>query len=112
MRLETKIVTLTEGQLFLRSIVRGNNKHMFLLFLAELTTAALQHNVFFYVFDSHSGKIHDICVAYGTSALIKFGSLLEIERYVQVVYLEYKDKIQSYFQIQFINVDIDRTTGL
>ena len=34
------------------------------------------------------------------------------ERYIQVVYLEYKDKIQRHFQIQFKNVDIDKTTGL
>ena len=34
------------------------------------------------------------------------------ERYIQVVYLEYKDKMQPHFQIQFKNVDIDKTTGL
>ena len=56
--------------------------------------------------------MYGLCVAEGTSVLIKFESLLEMERYAQVVYLGHKDKIQSYFQIQLINVDIDRTTGL
>lgn len=53
-----------------------------------------------------------LCVANGTSILIKFDSLLCVERYVQVIYLAYKDKIQSYFQIQVINVDIDKIKGL
>ena len=58
------------------------------------------------------GVIHGLRVANSTSVLIKFESLLEIERYIQVVYCEFKGKIQSYFQIYFINVNADRTTGL
>ena len=111
LRLETKMATLTAGDAFLQCIARVKNKPMFLLFMAELTITVLQHN-FFYLFDSHSTNMHGLCVADGTSVLIKFGSLLEIEHYIQVDYSEYKDKIQSYFQIQFINVGNDRTRGL
>lgn len=53
-----------------------------------------------------------LCVADVSSVLINFECMLGIERYIQVVYLEYKDKIQAYFQIQFINVDIDKNKGL
>ena len=53
-----------------------------------------------------------LCVADVSSVLINFEYMLGIERYIQVVYLEYKDKIQAYFQIQFINVDIDKNKGL
>ena len=53
-----------------------------------------------------------LCVVDVTSVLTNFECMLGIERYIQVVYLEYKDKIQAYFQIQFINVDIDKNKGL
>ena len=45
--LDTKIVTLKAGYPFLQSTLRANNEHIFLLFMAELTTAVLQHNKFF-----------------------------------------------------------------
>lgn len=82
---------------------------MFPLFMAELTTAVLRHNNFFYLFDWHSSDMHGLYVLNGRSVLIKFEILLEIESYIQVNYLEFKDKMQSYFEIQFINIDIDRT---
>lgn len=85
LRLETKMATLTAGDPFLQCIARVKNKPMFLLFMAELTITVLQHN-FFYLFDSHSRNMHGLCVADGTSVLIKFGSLLEIEHYIQVEY--------------------------
>ena len=62
---------------------------MFLMFMAELTTAVLQHINFFYLFDSHNRDIHRLYVADGTD----FESLLEIKRYIQVVCLQYKDII-------------------
>ena len=31
---------------------------------------------------------------------------------MNVIFKQFEDNIQSYFQIQFINADIDRTTGL
>ena len=64
---------------------------MFLMFMAELTNAVLQHINFFYLFDSHSRDIHRLYVADGTD----FESLLEIKLYIQVVYLQYKDIIIS-----------------
>ena len=53
--------------------------------------------------------MHGLYILNGRSVLIKFEILLEIESYIQVNYLEFKDKMQSYFEIQFINIDIDRT---
>ena len=64
---------------------------MFLMFMAELTTAVLQHINFFYLFDSHSRDIHRLYVADGTD----FESLLEIKLSIQVVCLQYKDIIIS-----------------
>ena len=42
----------------------------------------------------------------GTSVLMKFNNLFEIEKYIQVAYLEYRDRQQVYFQIQFIKVTV------
>ena len=42
----------------------------------------------------------------GTSVLMKFNDLSEIEKYIQVAYLEYGDRQQAYLQIQFTDVTI------
>ena len=42
----------------------------------------------------------------GTSVLMKFNDLFEIEKYIQVAYLEYRDRQQAYFQIQFTEVTV------
>ena len=38
--------------------------------------------------------------------LLRFHDLLEVERYIQVVYLEFRDIKRLYFQLQFIKIDI------
>ena len=53
-----------------------------------------------------------LCIADGSSVLLKFASLLEAESYIQVAYLEYRDTEQSYFRLQFLNIDIDRSSCL
>ena len=40
----------------------------------------------------------------GRSVLLKFRYIFEIEKYIQVVYLEFRDKQQTYFQAQFITL--------
>ena len=40
----------------------------------------------------------------GTSVLMKFNDLFEIEKYIEVAYLEHRERQQAYFQIQFIEV--------
>ena len=50
-------------------------------------------------------------IADSTSVLLKFASLLEVESYVQVVYLEYRDIQQSYFQVQSLNIDVNRSSS-
>ena len=42
----------------------------------------------------------------GTSVLIKFNDPFEIEKYIPAGYLEYRDRQQAYFQIQFIEVTV------
>ena len=42
----------------------------------------------------------------GTSVLMKFNDLFEIEKYIEVAYLEHRERQQAYFQIQFIEVTV------
>ena len=48
----------------------------------------------------------------GTSVLLKFASLLEGDSHIKVVYLEYRDILQSCFQVQILNIDVDRSSCL
>ena len=66
-----------------------------------------QHN-YFYLFDSHSRDERGLSAAGGTSFLLKFSHLMEVDKYIQVFYLEYRSLEQSYFQLQFVYVNIDR----
>ena len=75
-------------------------------------TAVIQHNNFFYLFDSHSRGVQWLSIADSTSVLFKFTSILEVESNIHVTYLQYRDIQQSYFQVQFLNIDINRSSCL
>ena len=78
--------------------------------MESFTTARISSGKWFYLFDSHSRDEKELNVIYGSSALMKFNDLFEIEKYIQVVYLQYRDRQQAYFQIQFIEVrSIEKT---
>ena len=42
----------------------------------------------------------------GIRVLMKFRDLYELEKYLQVAYLEYRDRQQAYFQLQFVEVNV------
>ena len=48
----------------------------------------------------------------GTSVLLKFASLLEGDSHIKVVYLEYRDILQSCFQAQILNIEVVRSSCL
>ena len=37
---------------------------------------------------------------------MKFRDLCELEKYLQVAYLEYRDRQQAHFQLQFVEVNV------
>lgn len=59
-----------------------------------------------YWFDSHSQDEHSLSVVCGTSVLLKFRNLSEVEKYIHIAYLEYRDIQRLYFQIQFLRVNL------
>ena len=69
-------------------------------------TAIISSGNCYHLFDSHSRDERGLSVIDGTSVLIKFIDLFEIEKYIQVAYLEYRDRQQAYFQIQFIEMTV------
>ena len=81
----------------------GNNGiTLYLLFMGGFTTAIILLRNCYYLFDSHSRDERDLSVVDGTSVLMKFRDLYELEKYLQVAYLEYRDRKQAYFQLQFV----------
>ena len=94
--------TLTIGTLFLRDVLTENTSC--LLFMESFTTAIILPKSCCYFYDSHSRKEKGLGLVDRTSVLRKFNDHYEIEKYIQVAYLEYRERQQAYFQIQFIEV--------
>ena len=60
----------------------------------------------YYLFDSNSRDERDLSVVDATSVLMKFRDLYELEKCLQVAYLEYRDRQQAYLQLQFVEVNV------
>ena len=91
LRLETQLATLVNGDSFLRDILttEGNNGIILcLLFMEGFTTAINLLRNCYYLFDSHSPDERLLSMSDGTSVLMKFIDLYELEKYLQVAYLE------------------------
>ena len=67
----------------------------------------MKQNNHSYLFDSQSRDETGLSIVDGTSVLIKFSDLREVEKYIQVFYLEYERLEQSWFQLQFMDVPTD-----
>ena len=74
------------------------------MFINSMKTAVIPKNNHFYL-HSHNGR--GLCVANGTSVLLKFKDNFEFERYIQVICLTYRGKDNAYFQLYFIQFNID-----
>ena len=59
------------------------------------------------LFDSHSRYARGLAVSDGSSVLLKFSNIQKVENYIQVAYLKFQGRERQYFQLQFINVEID-----
>ena len=97
---------MADGLAFLRCCVPHNICDEFLLFVGGNTTAIVPRKNKFYPFDSHSRGGRGFCVSDGTSVLLRFHNLSEVERFIQVAYLEFRDIQRLYFQLQFVKIDI------
>ena len=91
LELETEVANLRTGEPFLIGIVSINAyDETMLLFMGGFTTAIMKQYGYFYLFDSHSRDEQGLSIVGGTSVLLKFSDLTEVEKYIQVFYLEYR----------------------
>ena len=104
LELEMKLVRLRDGDPLLRNIIPDSDNVLFLLFVGGNTTAIMSLQIFCYVFHSHSRDERGLNIPNGRSVLLNFRYIFEIEKYIQVAYLEFRDKQQMYFQAQFIRL--------
>ena len=88
----------------------GNNSHRqpSLMFIAGYTIAIFQcqYRDTCYLFDSHSRDERGLAVQDGSSVVLKFENLFQLENYIQAVYLEYQSRERIYFQLQFISINM------
>ena len=78
-----------------------------LLFLEGFATAIILLRNCYYLFDSHSRDERGLSVVDRTSVLLTFRDLYELKKYLEVAYLEYRDRKQPYFQLQFVEVNVE-----
>ena len=82
---------------------------MFLLFMGGFTTELMKQNNHFYLLDSQSRDQRGLSIVGETSVLLKFLDLKQVEKNIQVFYLEYRSLEQSCFQLQCMHVNKDIT---
>ena len=101
LRLATQLATLINGDSFLRDLLTtggSNGITLCLLFMEGFTTTIILLRNCDYLFDLHSCDGRGLSVVDKASVLMKFRVLYELEKYLQLAYLEYRDRQQAYFQ--------------
>ena len=86
------MATLINGDSFLRDLLTtGGNNGITLcsLFMEGFTTGIILVRNYYYSYDERGLSVVD-----GSSVLMKFRDLYELEKYLQVAYLEYRDRQQ------------------
>ena len=73
-------------EIFLRYVFKKNPNNasttLSVLSMEGFTTAIISSGYFYYLFDSHSHDERELSVIDGTSVLMKFNDLFEIEKYI------------------------------
>ena len=77
-----------------------------MLFINSFTLGIIRNNNRFYLLDSHKRDWNGNPAIDGTAILLKFNSLLFINKYIKKMYYE-KQPVFVYFQIQFETVRKD-----
>ena len=83
------------------------NRQTALLFMDGPVTAIIGLSRGFYLFDSHSRNRQGIADSDGSSVLLKLSRLEYVQNYNEVIHLEYQDRERQYFQLQFLDIQVD-----
>ena len=92
------------GERFILNAFR--NGSCAVLFINSTVTAITLHSRAYYFFDSHSRDSRGLSVADGSSVLLKFANILQLENHIQVAHLEYQGRERQYFQLQFVEIEV------
>ena len=71
--------------------------------MAGFTFAVIWSENGCYLFDSHSRDINGFPSPIGTSVVLKFGSVYEVQEYIREVYFAQASNMSQYYQIQYLN---------
>ena len=95
------------GTRFLFSPFLPCSRSAALLFINSAVTAIISHSRSHYLFDSHNRDSPGFAVSNETSVLLKFSCLQHVENYIEVIYLEYQGREKQYFQLQFLEIEVE-----
>ena len=88
-----QLSTLTHSDSFLREVlIENTGTTLCLLFMKSFPTAIILLRNRYYLFASQSPHEKGLSIVDGTSVIMEFNDLFEIEKYIQVAYLEYRDR--------------------
>ena len=90
----------------------GNNDDGFLLFIDGFTLSVIWNKAYFFLFDSHSRNINGQISATGSSVLLRFRSLIAIEKYIREIYFTLKNLQKLCFEIQYIKINVTTTCAV
>ena len=113
--LQDGLITKNESENFLQvsEYFNSNPSRSGLIFIIDgFTFAIIYSDRGVYVFDSHSRDENGFASPTGASVLLKFRTLADIEEYIRHVYLENNNNPQSYFQIQYFDIEIPRESSI
>ena len=99
LNLNARDVALADGLQFLRYCFSHNICDELLLFIGGNTKAIVPLLNKVYLFDSNSHDGRSLCVSDDTSVLLRFHDLLEVERYIEVAHMKFRDIQRLYFQL-------------
>ena len=101
------------GEPFLRNIFPlSHNSTGCLLFICNYVVTIIRYSTTrytpYFLFDSHCRNSCGITDSpFGFSVLLQFADLIQIERYIEEFYNVANLAYPSYFQVQFISVNVD-----
>ena len=73
----------------------------------DTVTAIIEHPRDFYLFDSHGRNRQGLADSDGSSVLLKFSRLEHVQNYTEVTHLEYQGRKRQYFQVLFLDIQVD-----
>ena len=70
-------------------------------------TAIIELSRAFQLLDSHSRNRQGLADSDSSSVLLKFSKLEHVQNYIEVIRLEYQGRERQYFQLLFLDIQVD-----